>query len=84
MKDRCLAAKGAGCRVHRQMHLREGPEGLGSLVAGLLNRQADVCKEMVCSIGQFAELTSLAAAFDPDLDSRRQLREKERHKLRSS
>jgi hypothetical protein len=76
--------KRPGCRAHRHMHLREGPEGLGSLVACLLNRQADVCKEMVFSISQFAELTSLAVAFDPDLDSRRQLREKERHKPRSS
>ena len=84
MKDRCLAAKGAGCRVHRQMHLREGPEGLGSLVACLLNTQADVCKEVVFSISQLAKLTSLVAAFDPDLDGRRQLCEKERDEPHSS
>src|SRR5215831_8087352 len=64
--------------------LRESPEGLGSLVSCLLNRQAEVGKEMVFSVGQFAELTSLAAAFDPDWDSRRQLCEKERDKPRLS
>jgi hypothetical protein len=50
--------------------LRESPKGLGSLVARLLNRQADVGKEMVFSISQFAERMSLAAAFDPDWNSR--------------
>jgi hypothetical protein len=51
-------------------------------VACLLNRQADVGKEMVFSISQFAERTSLAAAFDPDWDRRRQLCDKERDKPR--
>ncbi len=37
--------------------LRESPEGLGSLVACFLDRQADIGKEMVFSISQFAELT---------------------------
>ena len=63
---------------------REHPEGLRSLVACLFNRQADVGKEMVFSISQLAERTPLAAAFDPDLDRRRQLCEKERDKARSS
>jgi hypothetical protein len=63
---------------------RESPEGLGSLVACLLDGQADVGKEMVFSISQFAERTSLVAAFDPDWDRRRQLLEKERDKPRSS
>ena len=77
-----LAAVRAGRWTSRS--LREGPEGLGSLVACLLKRQADVCKEKVISISQFAELTSLAAALGPDLDHRRQLCEKERDKARSS
>jgi len=63
---------------------REGPKGLGSLAARLLNRQADVCKEVVFSISQLAKLTSLVAAFDPDLDGRRQLCEKERDEPHSS
>src|SRR5215470_17564156 len=63
---------------------RERPEGLRSLVACLFNRQADVGKEMVFSISQLAERTPLAAAFDPDLDRRRQLCEKKRDKARSS
>ena len=63
---------------------RERPEGLRSLAARLFNRQADVGKEMVFSISQLAEHTPLVAAFDPDLDRRRQLCEKERDKARSS
>ena len=63
---------------------RERPEGLRSLVACLFNRHADVGKEMVFSINQLAERAPLAAAFDPDLDRRRQLCEKERDKARSS
>jgi hypothetical protein len=62
---------------------RESPERLCSFVACLLNREADVCEEMVFSISQFAELTSLAAAFDPDLDRPQQLREKERDRPRA-
>jgi hypothetical protein len=55
------------CRIarHSVASPRENPEWLFGLAARPLQRQADIRKKMVVSIGQFGERTSLAAAFDP-------------------
>jgi hypothetical protein len=62
---------------------RENPERLTGLAARLLERQTDVCKEVVVS-GQFAQRMSLPAAFNPDFDRSRNSGQDRWDKPRSS
>jgi hypothetical protein len=61
----------------------ENPERLGRLATHLLQRQTDVCKEVVVS-GQFAQRISLPTAFNPDFDRCRKSRQDGWDKPRSS
>src|SRR5260370_39522309 len=61
---------------------RKNPERLTGLAARLLERQTDVCKEVVVS-GHFAQLMSLPAAFNPDVDRCRKSRQDRWDKPRS-